>query len=88
MKIFIDTAKLEEIEEACSWGIVDGVTTNPSLIKRAVDTLRKNNKLIEMEEYIGKICKTAGEGKPVSLEVISLTSEEMVKEAKILYSKI
>jgi len=87
MKIFIDTAKLEEIEEACSWGIVDGVTTNPSLIKRAVDTLRKNNKLIEMEEYIGRICKTAGEGKSVSLEVISLTSEEMVKEARVLYSK-
>ena len=49
--------------------------------------MRKNNKLIEMEEYIGKICKTAGEGKPVSLEVISLTSEEMVKEARAFYSK-
>ena len=38
MKIFIDTASLKEIEEAISWGIVDGVTTNPSLIRKAVET--------------------------------------------------
>ena len=87
MKIFVDTAKLNEIEEACSWGIVDGVTTNPSLIKRAVDDLRVNKKSIDIEEYIGKICKTVGEGRPVSLEVISLTSEKMVEEAKLLYEK-
>jgi len=87
MKIFVDTAKLNEIEEACSWGIVDGVTTNPSLIKRAVDAIRTSGKPIDMEEYIGKICKTVGEGKPVSLEVISLTSEKMAKEAKLLYEK-
>ena len=35
MKIFVDTADLDEIREAYSWGIVDGVTTNPSLIKKA-----------------------------------------------------
>lgn len=87
MKIFVDTAKLNEIEEACSWGIVDGVTTNPSLIKRAVDDLRANEKSIDIEEYIGKICKTVGEGRPVSLEVISLTAEKMVEEAKLLYEK-
>lgn len=87
MKVFVDTAKLNEIEEACSWGIVDGVTTNPSLIKRAVDAIRTSGRSIDMEEYIGKICKTVGEGKPVSLEVISLTAEKMVKEAKLLYKK-
>lgn len=87
MKIFVDTAKLNEIEEACSWGIVDGVTTNPSLIKRAVDDLRANEKSIDIEEYIGKICKIVGEGRPVSLEVISLTAEKMVEEAKLLYEK-
>jgi len=40
VKVFIDTAKLDEIREACSWGIVDGVTTNPSLIKKAVYALK------------------------------------------------
>jgi len=35
MKIFIDTADIDEIKEAMSWGIVDGVTTNPSLIKKS-----------------------------------------------------
>lgn len=34
MKIFLDTANVEEIREAASWGIVDGVTTNPSLVAR------------------------------------------------------
>jgi len=52
-----------------------------------VDAIRTSSKPIDTEEYIGKICKTIGEGKPVSLEVISLTSERMVKEAKLLYKK-
>jgi transaldolase len=87
MKIFVDTAKLDEIKEACSWGIVDGVTTNPSLIKRAVDEVKGRGKGIDMETYIWKICKTAGKGRPVSLEVISLTMKEMVEEAELLYRK-
>ncbi len=87
MKIFVDTAKLDEIKEACSWGIVDGVTTNPSLIKRAVDDAKEQGKEIDMETYIWEICKTAGKGRPVSLEVISLTMKEMIEEAELLYSK-
>ncbi len=87
MKIFVDTAKLDEIKEACSWGVVDGVTTNPSLIKRAVDEAKGEGKEIDMETYIWEICKTAGKGRPVSLEVISLTMKEMVEEAELLYSK-
>lgn len=87
MKIFIDTAKLDEIKEACSWGIVDGVTTNPSLIKKAVDTLKVKGKNVEMETYIKQICETVGENKPVSLEVISLTRGKMIEEAEILYHK-
>lgn len=87
MKIFIDTAKLDEIKEACSWGIVDGVTTNPSLIKKAVDALKTKGENVEIEAYIRGICETAGEGKPVSLEVISLTQEKMLEEAEILYEK-
>ncbi|RLF45949.1 MAG: transaldolase, partial [Thermoplasmata archaeon] len=40
MQIFVDTADLDEIKEAKKWGIVDGVTTNPSLIKKAVEKLK------------------------------------------------
>jgi len=87
VKIFIDTAKLDEIKEACSWGIVDGVTTNPSLIKKAVDALKAKGENVEIEAYIIEICETVGEGKPVSLEVISLTQEKMVEEAETLYEK-
>lgn len=87
MKIFIDTAKLGEIKEACSWGIVDGVTTNPSLIRKAVDVLKAKSENVEMEAYIKQICETVGEGKPVSLEVISLTRAKMIEEAEILYHR-
>lgn len=87
MKIFIDTAKLDEIRKACGWGIVDGVTTNPSLIKRAVDAVKEEGRNIEMEVYIKEICKTVSKGRPVSLEVISLTTEKMVEEAELLYDK-
>ncbi len=85
MKIFVDTANLDEIKEAHSWGILDGVTTNPSLIKKAVDALKSEGKAVSMEEYIKEIC-LAVEG-PVSLEVKGMKSDEIVKEAKILYEK-
>ena len=49
MKIFTDTAKLDEIKEAFSWGIVDGVTTNPSLIKKAVDALKAAGGQVAMD---------------------------------------
>ncbi len=81
MKIFVDTAELNEIKEANSWGILDGVTTNPSLIKKAV----KKRKNIDMEEYIKEICG-AVDG-PVSLEVIGLTRDEMVAQGELLYKK-
>ncbi|MCD6477437.1 MAG: transaldolase [Candidatus Aenigmarchaeota archaeon] len=79
MKIFVDTADLDEIKEAESWGILDGVTTNPSLIKKAVEDRR----YIVIENYIPEILK-AVYPRPVSLEVIGTTAEDMVREAKIL----
>ncbi|MFU2158782.1 MULTISPECIES: transaldolase family protein [Caldisericum] len=85
MKIFIDTADIEEIRTAISWGIVDGVTTNPTLIKKALQKYR--GKISSMEEYIKEILRTAGRLRPVSLEVISTDKEKMVKEATILYEK-
>ncbi len=85
MKIFIDTADLDEIKEAASWGILDGVTTNPSLIKKAVEKLKARGKQISMEDYIKEICKAVNG--PVSLEVKGRSYDEMVREARILYEK-
>jgi len=82
MKIFLDTAEIEEIKFAASLGVIDGVTTNPSLIKQAVD---KRGGSINMEEYIKEILRTSPG--PVSLEVISVSYEKMVEEAKLLYEK-
>jgi transaldolase len=71
MKIFIDTANLDEIKKAKALGLVDGVTTNPSL-------LAKEGK--ETEALIRKICEEVRG--PVNVEVTGTTCEEMVKEAK------
>ena len=73
MKIFIDTANVAEIKEAWSMGVVDGVTTNPSLIS-------KENR--EPFELLKEICRVA-KG-PVSAEVVALEAEDMVREAKSL----
>lgn len=83
MKIFIDTADLSEIKQACSWGIVDGGTTNPSLIRKAVEKRKANG--IDMAQYIEEIC--ASIPGPLSLEVISLSADQMIKEAKLLYER-
>ncbi|MBC7129504.1 MAG: transaldolase [Thermoplasmatales archaeon] len=82
MKIFIDTADIDEIIEAKKWGVVDGVTTNPTLIKIAFEKFRNR---MSMEDYIKEICKIV-DG-PVSLEVKGFKEEEMIKEARILNEK-
>jgi len=76
MKIFIDTANIEQIKKAKEMGILDGVTTNPTLISR------ENRDFIEL---LKEICSIV-DG-PISAEVISLDYEGMVKEARSL-SKI
>lgn len=73
MKFFIDTANLDEIEQGIAMGMVDGVTTNPSLIA-------KEDK--PFEEIITRICQIV-EG-PVSAEVVSLDANGMLEEAKKL----
>jgi len=83
MLIFIDTADIDEIKEAFSWGIVDGVTTNPSLIKKAFEKRRDSG--ISLSGYIRDILDIAGPGCPVSLEVIGVTEEEILHEAHYLY---
>ncbi len=75
MKFFIDTANIEEIKEAHSMGMVDGVTTNPTLVAKEGR---------DFEEIIKEICEIV-DG-PISAEVISLDKEGMVKEARHLSS--
>jgi len=86
MRIFVDSAKIWEVRKAVEIGC-SGCTTNPSLLKAAVDELRSKGKKIDMEDYIRDICKILGKNNPVSLEVISHTEKKMVEEAKILYEK-
>ncbi len=77
MKFFIDTANLNEIKEASEMGLIDGVTTNPSLIA-------KEGK-VDFKKHIAKICElTPGD---VSAEVTALDAEGMLKEGRE-YAKI
>lgn len=73
MKFFIDTANINEIREVASWGVLDGVTTNPSLIAKEGR---------DFKQVIREIAEIV-DG-PISAEVVSLLAEEMVKEAEPL----
>lgn len=85
MKLFIDSADIEEIRQAKAWSMLDGVTTNPTLLKKAVEKLQKQKKKIDIEKYIKQLLKAA-KGKPVSLEVVGTDFEEMVREGRKLYT--
>jgi len=86
MKIFIDSAKLDEIEEAFNCGFMDGVTTNPSLMKQAVEDLKARGEDIDLAQYIEKIL-TVARGTPVSLEVTEVTAEGMIRQARKIYER-
>lgn len=73
MKFFLDTANVEEIKRINALGLVDGVTTNPTIIAKEGR---------DFEEVIKEICSIVSG--PVSAEVIGLTSEEMVSEARVI----
>ena len=73
MKLFIDTAHIPDIEEIASWGIIEGATTNPTLLSREEGDPR---------EILYRICEIV-KG-PVSAEVIALDADGMVKEAREL----
>lgn len=73
MKFFLDTANVKEIHEAASLGLLDGVTTNPSLVA-------KEGRIFK--EVLIEICKIV-DG-PISAEVVSLEANAMVKEGKEL----
>ena len=86
MEIFIDSANLDEIKEVKDYGILDGVTTNPSLIRTEVEKLRSKGKKADIESYIKDILKISRSIR-VSLEVVGIDFKEMIKEALILYKK-
>jgi transaldolase len=73
MKLFIDTANVAEITEAASWGILDGVTTNPSLVAKEGRVYR---------DLIAEICRILPG--PVSAEVIATDAEGMEREGRDL----
>jgi transaldolase len=71
MKLFLDSANLEEIREVAGWGVLDGVTTNPSLCSK---------ESVTFEDNIRAICAVCPG--PVSAECISLRADEIVPEAR------
>ena len=77
MEFFLDTADVEEIREIASWGILDGVTTNPSLIKKSGRDFK------EVVREIATICDG-----PISAEVTALDTTGMVEQAHELKSQL
>ena len=73
MKFFLDTANLDELRKAAAWGIVDGVTTNPSLIAKEG---------VAMEDQIRRICDIVDGD--ISAEVVSTEANEMIREGRKL----
>jgi len=75
MMIFLDTGNTKEIKEAASWGVLDGITTNPSLVAKEGRSFK---------ELLKEICSIV-DG-PISAEVVSIEADAMVKEGKDLAS--
>ena len=73
MQFFLDTANLDQIKEAASWGILDGITTNPTLVS-------KEN--MKFEDLIKEICHVVPG--PVSVESVSTQAKDIVEEARDL----
>jgi len=76
MKLFVDTGKVEEVRKAAEWGIVDGVTTNPSLIAQAGRGFK---------ETVLEICSILPNGS-ISAEVVGTTVEEILREGREIAS--
>jgi transaldolase len=73
MQFFLDTGNIDEIKQALDWGILDGVTTNPTLISKT------GRSFMEVAKEIVKLVDG-----PVSLETVSLNAEGMIKEGRML----
>jgi len=77
MRLWLDTANIDEIRTGVSWGVISGVTTNPSLVA-------KEHLKISFKSAVKTICDAVNG--PVSAEVVSLDTDAMVREAKELSS--
>jgi len=75
VKLYLDSANMDEIRQASSWGVIEGVTTNPSLV-----AMEK----ADLFAILPEICRVAGG--PVSAEVLSCDCDGMIKEARQLAS--
>jgi transaldolase len=71
MKLFVDTGDLDEVKKAAEWGVIDGVTTNPTLIAKTGKPFK---------EVVLKICELMPEG-AISAEVVATDYDTMLKEA-------
>ena len=78
VKFFLDTADLDEIEEAASWGAIAGVTTNPSLYSRI------GGKLSDFNNHIKRICDIVGPDCPVSAESVAMDREGIIRDGREL----
>lgn len=76
MKLFVDTGDIEEVRQAADWGIVDGVTTNPTLIAKSGHGFK---------ETVLKICELVPNGE-ISAEVVATDYDTMLKEALEIHS--
>src|ERR1035437_85305 len=76
MKLFIDTAELKEIEAAAKTGLIDGVTTNPSLVAKSG---------VKFDDLLRRICELV-DG-PISAEVIATDTDGMIREGTALAKK-
>ena len=77
MELFLDTAEIEEVREIASWGILDGVTTNPSLIKKSGRDFK------QVIREIAEICSG-----PISAEVTAMDAEGMISEGLALKAEL
>lgn len=74
MKFFIDSANMDEVRTACSWGIISGATTNPTLVAKEGG--------VDFHDRVREIAETV-KG-PVSAEAVSLEKDKLVEEAKVI----
>jgi transaldolase len=76
MRLFIDTANLKQIREAASWGVIEGVTTNPTLAAKEIESIKGKT----LNEFYKEIASLV-EG-PVSVETVCTDAEGMIREAR------
>ncbi len=89
MKLFVDTAKLDEIEPLLKAGIIDGITTNPSLVAKVPKTQGDFlDRYVSHMRKISELCRKYNSSASLSVEVFTENPREMVEQARDLNKKI